>query len=210
MSLFPTRQLSKLSLGENMPTTRSQTHRSRRHRHPQQSPPPASLSAAARNTSASRRRHSLRASQRREGEARPGRHRRDNNDNRKFYQEERAESDIEIEVESQDEENSNDNEGEEAASPENMASMIRAAKSRIVYDIENLELESRARALAGLTGRFDVVYCRESSPFYEFQLIERPRIRIRNGGADCTCSEYRNRPDMACRHIFVSLLPLTN
>ncbi|KAF3392040.1 hypothetical protein DPV78_010259 [Talaromyces pinophilus] len=205
MSPSPTRQLGKLSLGENMPTTRSQTHRSRRHRHHQQSPPLASLSAAARNTSASRRRHSLRASQRQEGEARPGRHRRGNNDDdRKFYAEERAESDINIEAESQDEENSNDNEGEEEASPDNMASMILAAsaKSKIVYDIENLELESRARALAGLTGHFDVVYCRESSLFYEFQLIERPRIRIRNGGADCTCSEYRNRPDMACRHIF--------
>lgn len=214
MSPSPSRQLGKLSLGENMPTTRSQTHRSRRHRHHQQSPPPtASLSAAARNTSASRRRHSLRASQRQEGEARPGRHRRGNNDdNRKFYAEERAESDIELEAESQDEENSNDNEGEEEASPGNMASMILAAsaKSKIVYDIENLELESRARALAGLTGHFDVVYCRESSLSYEFQLIERPRIRIRNGGADCTCSEYRNRPDIACRHIFVSLLPLTN
>ncbi|KAF5012685.1 hypothetical protein F66182_15245, partial [Fusarium sp. NRRL 66182] len=33
-------------------------------------------------------------------------------------------------------------------------------------------------------------------------LIERPRIQIRNEGADCTCSEYGNRPDIACRHIF--------
>jgi hypothetical protein len=188
-----------------MPTTRSQTHRSRRHRRLHQSTPD-SVPTTARNTSASRRRHSLRTSQRHEGEGRPGRHRRGNNDNRKFYQEERAESDIEIEAESQDEENSNDNEGEEETSPDNMASVILATKSKIVYDIENLELESRARALAGLTGRFDVVYCRESSPFYEFQLIERPRIRIRNGGADCTCSEYQNRPDMACRHIFVILL----
>lgn len=209
MSPSPTRQLSKLCLGENMPTTRSQTHRSRQHRQSQQSLPPASVSTAARNTSASRRRHSLRASQRQEGEARRGRHRRGNNDNRKFYQEGRAESDIEIEAESQDGENSNDNEGEEETSPDNnnkMESMILAAKSKILYDIESLELESRARALAGLTGRFDVVYCRESSSSYEFQLIERPRIQIWNGGADCTCSEYRNRPDMACRHIFVSLL----
>lgn len=206
MSPSPTRQPGKLSLGENMPTTRSQTHRSRRHRHPQQSSPPAPVSAAARNTSASRRRYSLRASQRQEGEARPGRHRRGNNDNRKFYQYERAESDIEIEAESQDEENSNDNGGEEGTSPDNMTSMILAEKSRIVYDIESLDLESRGRALAGLTSRFDVVYCRESSSVYEFQLIERPRIQIRNEGADCTCSEYGNRPDIACRHIFVSLM----
>lgn len=205
MSPSPTRQLGKLSLGENMPTTRSQTHQSRRQRRLHQSPP-APVSAAARNTSASRRRYSLRASQRQEGETRPGRSRRGNNDNHnKFFQEERAESDIEIEVESHNENNSNENEEEEETSPDNMASMVLAAKSKIVYDIENLEVESRARALAGLTGRFDVVYCRESSPFYEFQLIERPRIRIRNGGADCTCSEYRNRPDIACRHIFVSL-----
>ncbi|KAE8554530.1 hypothetical protein EYB25_003069 [Talaromyces marneffei] len=202
MSPSPTRQLGKLSLGENMPTTRSQTHQSRRQRRLHQSPP-APVSAAARNTSASRRRYSLRASQRQEGETRPGRSRRGNNDNHnKFFQEERAESDIEIEVESHNENNSNENEEEEETSPDNMASMVLAAKSKIVYDIENLEVESRARALAGLTGRFDVVYCRESSPFYEFQLIERPRIRIRNGGADCTCSEYRNRPDIACRHIF--------
>jgi hypothetical protein len=83
--------------------------------------------------------------------------------------------------------------------------MVRA-RSKIVYDIESLEMESRARALAGLTGRFDVVYCREASGIYEFQLAERPRIRIRAGSAECTCSEYENRPDMACRHIFVSFI----
>lgn len=208
MSPSPTRQLGKLSLGENMPTTRSQTHRSRQHRHPQQSPAPAPATATARNASASRRRHSLRASQRQEGGGRPGRHRRGNNDNRKIYQEERAESGIEIEAESQDEENFNDNRGQGETSPDNMASMILAEKSRIVYDIESLDLESRVRALAGLSGRFDVVYCRESSSVYEFQLIERPRIQIRNEGADCTCSEYGNRPDIACRHIFVSLVCL--
>lgn len=81
---------------------------------------------------------------------------------------------------------------------------VLATKSGIVYDIESLGMESRARALAGLTSQFDVVYCREISPVYEFQLIERPQIRIRDQGAECTCSEYENHPDMACRHIFVS------
>lgn len=206
MSPFPTRQLGRLSLAENMPTTRSQTRRSRRHRHTQLSPPPASTSAAARNASPSRRRHSLRASQRQEGETRPVRQRRGNNGNRKIYRDEGAESEIEIQAQSQDEEDTNANEGEEGSGSGNMASMIMATKSKIVYDIESLELESRARASAGLTASFDVVYCRDCPSFYEFQLIERPRIRIRDGGADCTCSEYTNRPDMACRHIFVSFL----
>jgi hypothetical protein len=31
---------------------------------------------------------------------------------------------------------------------------------------------------------------------------------VRERGAECTCSEYENRPDMACRHIFVSLVAL--
>lgn len=82
--------------------------------------------------------------------------------------------------------------------------MVRA-HSQIVYDIESLELDSRARAMAGLNGRYDMVYCRADPAFFEFQLTERPRIRVRERGAECTCSEYENRPDMACRHIFVSL-----
>ncbi|EED21706.1 conserved hypothetical protein [Talaromyces stipitatus ATCC 10500] len=203
MSPFPTRQLGRLSLGENMPTNRSQTHRSRRQRRsglPPVSDPAPTRNSPTRNTSASRRRLSLRANRRHEGEGRWGRARRGNKNN----QEQRAEADIELEneINSQGDNDSDDEEEEEESSPDTMASMILAAKSKIVYDIENLELESRARALAGLTGHFDVVYCRENSPFYEFQLIERPRIRIRDGGAECTCSEYINRPDMACRHIF--------
>ncbi|CRG89830.1 hypothetical protein PISL3812_06869 [Talaromyces islandicus] len=80
-------------------------------------------------------------------------------------------------------------------------SMVRS-QSQLVYDIESLELDSRARAMAGLHGRFDMVYCRADPAFFEFQLTERPRIRVRERGAECTCSEYENRPDMACRHIF--------
>lgn len=104
--------------------------------------------------------------------------------------------------ENQHQESRNDSDSD-SQHPVPPSSMVRA-QSQIVYDIEHLELDSRARAMAGLNGRFDMVYCRADPAFFEFQLTERPRIRVRERGAECTCSEYENRPDMACRHIFVS------
>lgn len=220
MSPSPTRQLGKLSLGENMPTTRSQAQRSRQQQRRLRSPPslipdpPASTHAL----NVVRTRHSRRTSQRLE-ERRLGRDRKGNHDHYKDFRNERTEHNIEIEPgrqpnddeeeEVEEEEVCGDDEEEEEeeedTNPNAMNPMIVAAKSKIVYDTEGLGLESRARALAGLTARFDVVYCKENARCYEFQLIERPRIRIRDEGAECTCSEYRSRPDIACRHIFVSL-----
>ncbi|KAH8698284.1 hypothetical protein BGW36DRAFT_425996 [Talaromyces proteolyticus] len=173
MSPPPTRQLGKLSLGGNMPTTRSQAHRL----------------------------------------ANPGLPR---NDREQGDDKERGGNSQELEHDSQsesddsaeasdtdalgdDEDDEDDSDSQRALDP--LASMVRG-RSHIVYDIESLDDDSRARALAGLSGQFDMVYCRAAPSFYEFQLAERPQIRIRQGGAECTCSEYQNRPDMACRHIF--------
>ncbi|OKL61562.1 hypothetical protein UA08_03899 [Talaromyces atroroseus] len=170
-----------------MPTTRSQAHR--RHF---RSPPASSESSAA-----TERRHPSHATQKRSEDAKRGllrgrgrRRRRSSRRGEHHHHHHQSEG-----------ENSN-SDNEESSPSDAIAPVILAAKSRILYDIESLEMESRARALAGLKGQFDVVYCREISPFYEFQLSERPRIRIHDGGAECTCSEYENRPDMACRHIF--------
>lgn len=201
MTPSPTRQLRKLSICEEMPTTRSQAHR--RHLQFSDTPGPSS-SAPAPDPAPSGRKRPVLASQRREGEERRGRGRKGNND-QKAFQGSRQPHQIGSGNDDVDNESNNNTDDSPEHSSDTIASMVLAAKSKIVYDIESLELESRARALAGLTGQFDVVYCREVPPFYEFQLIERPRIRIRNGGAECTCSEYENRPDMACRHIFVSL-----
>jgi hypothetical protein len=182
----PTRQLGKLSLDENMPTTRSQTQR----RHFRSPPASSDPSSAARRSPRASQKHGGDGKRRARRGGRRGEHHRQQGQSEGLNDNSDSKSNT----------NSDDNEETDAIAP-----MVLAAKSRIVYDIESLEMESRARALAGLTGQFDVVYCREISPFYEFQLIERPRIRIRDGGAECTCAEYGNRPDMACRHIFVSL-----
>lgn len=149
----PTKQLGKLSIGENMPTTRSEVRR-------------------AQDVEAARR---------------------DEEDDDDFSDDPPGDESDESEEEEEEEEDDDCQ----------LASMVRA-RSEIVYDLESLEMESRARALAGLTGQFDVVYCREAPGIYEFQLAERPRVRIRAGVPQCTCSEFENRPDIACRHIFVS------
>lgn len=149
----PTKQLGKLSIGENMPTTRSQVRRTQ------------------------------------DAEAA----RRDEDDEDDFSDDPPGDESDESEEEEEEEEDDDSQ----------LASMVRA-RSKIVYDLESLKMESRARALAGLTGQFDVIYCRETPGIYEFQLAERPRVRIRAGPPDCTCSEFEIRPDIACRHIFVS------
>lgn len=107
----------------------------------------------------------------------------------------------EEEEEVEEGEEDDDNEEEETSDP--LASMVRA-QSRIVYDVDGLEMEARFRAVAGLTSEFGVVYCRDVGGGFEFQLEERPVIHIGGGSARCSCSEFETRPDMACRHIFVS------
>ncbi|KAL1994613.1 hypothetical protein VTN49DRAFT_2083 [Thermomyces lanuginosus] len=105
----------------------------------------------------------------------------------------------EEEEEVEEGEEDDDNEEEETSDP--LASMVRA-QSRIVYDVDGLEMEARFRAVAGLTSEFGVVYCRDVGGGFEFQLEERPVIHIGGGSARCSCSEFETRPDMACRHIF--------
>jgi hypothetical protein len=160
----PTRELGRLSIGGEMPTTRSQAHRG----HGSEAP-----------------RRGVNDDDDEEEEDAPRARERDTDDE-----------------DDDPEEGSDDADDEEEQ--EELASMVRA-RSEIVYDIKSLAMESRARALAGLTGRFNMVYCREAPGLYEFQLAERPLIRMQEGAAECTCSEYENRPSMACRHIFVRL-----
>ncbi|KAL1968493.1 hypothetical protein VTN77DRAFT_1703 [Rasamsonia byssochlamydoides] len=147
----PTKQLGKLSIGENMPTTRSQARRAQ--------------------------------------DAEAPRHDEDDTD------------DVSDDAPGNESDETEEEEEEEEEDNQPLARMVRA-RSKIVYDLESLEMESRARALAGLTGQFDVIYCRETPGVYEFQLAERPLVRIRAGAPECTCSEFENRPDIACRHIF--------
>ena len=79
------------------------------------------------------------------------------------------------------------------------------ARSGITYELVNLDADSEARALLGLTGRFDVVNCQTTQTGYDFQLSERPRVHLGSDTYTCTCSSFQSRPDVACQHIFVSL-----
>ncbi|KAN0076652.1 hypothetical protein V8E54_006794 [Elaphomyces granulatus] len=114
-------------------------------------------------------------------------------------------SDSDHDNDQQDDDDDNDASGEEHMSEDvnskPLASTVRAA-SQVVYNLEGLAMPSRMRALAGLTGKYDVVYCRESPDVYEFQLSERPRVQIRPNKLQCNCSEFESRLDLACRHIY--------
>lgn len=98
------------------------------------------------------------------------------------------------------------------------------ASSGLVYDLDNsgFDLETKSRALLGLTTDFDVLFCGLESSGYEFVFAERVRVRIElqthlDGGKNmadmdeagygytCTCAVFRARADVACQHIFVSL-----
>lgn len=74
--------------------------------------------------------------------------------------------------------------------------------SGITYSLTRLDAESQARAFVGLTGRFDVTSCRETSDGFDFQLSERRRIHIATDAYKCTCLASRRRPGVACEHIF--------
>ncbi|ODM17204.1 hypothetical protein SI65_07603 [Aspergillus cristatus] len=76
------------------------------------------------------------------------------------------------------------------------------ARSGITYDLAHLDPDSEARALLGLTGRFDEIYCESTQTGYDFRLSERPQVHIGSDTYTCTCSAYQSRPDVACQHIF--------
>ncbi|KAE8389737.1 hypothetical protein BDV23DRAFT_172915 [Aspergillus alliaceus] len=75
-------------------------------------------------------------------------------------------------------------------------------KSGITYDLRKLDPESEARALVGLTSRFDVIGCRKTKTGFEFLFSERPRVHIDSDGYTCTCATFIGRPGIACQHIF--------
>jgi hypothetical protein len=80
------------------------------------------------------------------------------------------------------------------------------ANSGIVYDLARLDGDSEVRALVGLTSHFDVVGCRSIPGGYDFQLSERPRVHIGSDAYTCTCLTFSGHPEVACQHIFVSLV----
>ncbi|KAE8379274.1 hypothetical protein BDV26DRAFT_171702 [Aspergillus bertholletiae] len=75
-------------------------------------------------------------------------------------------------------------------------------KSGITYDLTKLDPESEARALVGLTSRFDVIGCRKAKTGFDFLFSERPRVHIGSGGYTCTCSAFTGLPGVACPHVF--------
>lgn len=100
-------------------------------------------------------------------------------------------------------ESSSGEESGDVASESTSASVL--APSGITYDLSQLDSESEARAIVGLTGRFDVVNCRSTSAGYDFQLLDRPQVHIGPDASTCSCLVFQNRPDGACQHIFVSM-----
>lgn len=104
----------------------------------------------------------------------------------------------------EEEEEMEEEEEEEEEEGSSESSTVQA-RSGITYELVNLDADSEARALLGLTGRFDVVNCQTTQTGYDFQLSERPRVHLGSDTYTCTCSSFQSRPDVACQHIFVSL-----
>ena len=96
-------------------------------------------------------------------------------------------------------------EGRETSEVSESTSASILAPSGITYDLSHLDSETEARALVGLTGSFDVVNSQHTSAGYDFQLIDRPRVRIGADSSTCTCAVFQSHPDGACHHIFVSI-----
>ncbi|KAF7718330.1 Uncharacterized protein PECH_001078 [Penicillium ucsense] len=118
-----------------------------------------------------------------------------------------AEPDSESSSEEGESEDEEDEEGEEEdeESGEESSSQVSTiqARSGITYDLTNLDTESGAKALLGLTGHFEVVNCGTSSTGYSFQLLDRPRVHIGPGKSPtCTCTTFQSHPNVACHHIF--------
>jgi hypothetical protein len=99
-------------------------------------------------------------------------------------------------------------EAEESDDESTSASAVLAG-SGITYNLAQLDSESEARALVGLTGQFDVVNCRATRSGYEFQLSDRPQVHLGPDSYICTCPTFQGRPDVACQHIFVGSPPTT-
>ncbi|CAI7585695.1 unnamed protein product [Penicillium glandicola] len=95
----------------------------------------------------------------------------------------------------EDEESSGDEQSESTS-----ASVL--APSGITYDLSQLDSESEAKALVGLTSRFDVVNCRSTPAGYDFQLLDRPQVHLGSDSSTCTCAVFQDRPEGACQHIF--------
>ncbi|KAJ5612888.1 hypothetical protein N7510_006082 [Penicillium lagena] len=93
-------------------------------------------------------------------------------------------------------------EAEESDDDESTGTSAVLAGSGITYDLAQLDSESEARALVGLTGQFDVVNCRATRLGYEFQLSDRPQVHLGPDSYVCTCPTFQSRPDVACQHIF--------
>ncbi|CAG8067837.1 unnamed protein product [Penicillium olsonii] len=93
-------------------------------------------------------------------------------------------------------------EGRETSEVSESTSASILAPSGITYDLSHLDSETEARALVGLTGSFDVVNSQHTSAGYDFQLIDRPRVRIGADSSTCTCAVFQSHPDGACHHIF--------
>ncbi|KAL2860681.1 uncharacterized protein BJX67DRAFT_375906 [Aspergillus lucknowensis] len=96
--------------------------------------------------------------------------------------------------------------------PQMMDMSAVVGSSGLTYDLSQsgLDVETRARAVLGLTTGFDVLWCSSSRWGYEFILGERVRVCVgsdsrsgSNGSAyTCSCAAFRGRPDVACQHIF--------
>ncbi|KAF4765506.1 hypothetical protein HAV15_003637 [Penicillium sp. str.  len=114
----------------------------------------------------------------------------------------RGEDDSSSEESSTDGEEEDDDEesSDVEQSESNSASVL--ATSGITYDLSQLDSESEARAIVGLTGHFDVVNCRSTPAGYDFQLSDRPQVHIGADSSTCTCAVFQDRPDGACQHIF--------
>ncbi|KAJ5782368.1 hypothetical protein N7457_004142 [Penicillium paradoxum] len=112
------------------------------------------------------------------------------------------------EDDSSSEESSGDGEegdGEEESSDEEESESTNAsfvAPSGITYDLSQLDSESEARAIVGLSGHFDVVNCRSTPAGYDFQLLDRPQVHIGSDSSTCSCPVFQSRPEGACQHIF--------
>jgi hypothetical protein len=88
----------------------------------------------------------------------------------------------------------------------------------LIYDLTQsaLDIETKARAILGLTTELDVRWCTSSLTGWEFVVGKQVHVRIGSGSSrrknasggsyTCTCAVFRTKPDVACQHIFVSYL----
>lgn len=104
------------------------------------------------------------------------------------------------------EDDSSSDEAGASGSPSSTRSLIVQGGSTITYDLRKLSSDVRAQAIAGLKGTFDVEKCREKRGGYDFQLVDRGKVHIAEDAATCTCSDFEDDENMACRHIFVSYI----